>query len=86
VIIILDDDKSIDAPKQTKEEEPKSIDVLKQTNEEAPTPLEPMPHDVVSPHPITCSSSRGTNIKGATHYALRSLGIIKEETVVVKKP
>ncbi|GJR51625.1 hypothetical protein Tco_1402146 [Tanacetum coccineum] len=78
--IMKDDDKSIDALKQTQEEEPKIVDVPKQTQEEEPTPLEHMPY------PTTASSSKGIKISGAAHYALRSLGTIKEEIVVVKTP
>ncbi|GJS39709.1 hypothetical protein Tco_0564752 [Tanacetum coccineum] len=78
--IMKDDDKSIDALKQTQEEEPKTVDVPKQTQEEEPTPLEPMPY------PTTALSSRGSKTSGVAHYALRSLGTIKEEIVMVKKP
>nr|GEX05736.1 hypothetical protein [Tanacetum cinerariifolium] len=45
-----------------------------------------MPLDVFYPHPESASSSRVTNTRGQPHYALRSLGPIHEEVVVVKKP
>ncbi|GKC79686.1 hypothetical protein Tco_1130460 [Tanacetum coccineum] len=68
-------------PKQTPEEELKQLDVPMQTEEEDPIPL-----DIVYPHSKIGSSSKGTNIRGQTHYGLRSLVPIHEEVVVVKKP
>ncbi|GJS04493.1 hypothetical protein Tco_0321001 [Tanacetum coccineum] len=80
VIIISDDEKSLDAPKMTHEKEPKLVDVPKQTHEEEATSLdvpvhtmeqEAKPLDVVNPHPATFSSSRGFNTRCAANYALR---------------
>ncbi|GKC32474.1 hypothetical protein Tco_1039768 [Tanacetum coccineum] len=80
VIIISDDEKSLDAPKMTHKKEPKPVDVPKQTQEEEATPLdvpvhtmeqEAMPLDVVNPHPTTFSSSRGSNTRCTANYALR---------------
>ncbi|GKE80820.1 hypothetical protein Tco_1550820, partial [Tanacetum coccineum] len=42
--------------------------------------------DVAYPNKETGSSCRDTNSKCQAHYALRSLGPIKEEDVVIKKP
>ncbi|GKF68876.1 hypothetical protein Tco_0198555 [Tanacetum coccineum] len=42
--------------------------------------------DVAYPNKEISSSSRGTNSRCQAHYALRSLGPIKEEDIVVKKP
>nr|GEY59127.1 probable (S)-N-methylcoclaurine 3'-hydroxylase isozyme 2 [Tanacetum cinerariifolium] len=68
-------------PKQTQEERPKPLDVPMHTEEEDPVPL-----DIVYPHSEIASSSRGTNTRGQAHYGLRSLGPIREEIVMVKKP
>nr|GEU73151.1 hypothetical protein [Tanacetum cinerariifolium] len=85
----------INAPKMTHKKEPPLVDVLKQSPKEDPTPLdlplhnveqESMSLDVFNLHPTTFSSSRGSNTRSATTYALRSLGPIKEEIVMVKKP
>ncbi|GJZ57080.1 hypothetical protein Tco_0612574 [Tanacetum coccineum] len=67
--------------KHTQKEQPNPLYVPIKNEEEEPFPL-----DIMYPHSDVALSTRGTKTKCKAYYGLRSLGPLKEEAVVDKKP